>query len=159
MKCLILFSRKNITNLLSAELAKRVVYVNWLAKYELCFLRGIDTISWEVSLRPLFRRGLVCRKANRKSQKVVFVSKCQKSIKCIKSQKFVECSLCCCPKHSSWYDAFFFFNKKSIDIFFLFLYENICFHGEIRKIFTWYPLLSRPVPKYAHTRLPKCQSG
>ena len=23
--------------------------------------------------------------------------------------------------------------------------HNICFHGEIRKIFTWYPLLSRPM--------------
>ena len=23
--------------------------------------------------------------------------------------------------------------------------HNICFHGEIRKIFFWYPLLSRPM--------------
>ena len=36
-----------------------------------------------------------------------------------------------------------FFSIQKVLIFFLFLHENIGFLGEIRKIFTWYPLLSR----------------
>ena len=45
-------------------------------------------------------------------------------------------------QHSSWWGTFF--NQK-VSIFFLFLNNNICFYWEIRKLFTWYPLLSRPM--------------
>ena len=44
--------------------------------------------------------------------------------------------------HTSWWDIFF--NPK-VWIFFIFLHKNVCFHGEIRKLSTWYPLLSRPM--------------
>ena len=64
--------------------------------------------------------------------------------------------------HGSWEGAFF---HQKVSIFFLFLdenmccgyslevprrgtsneYHNVCFHQEIRKLFTWYPFLSRPM--------------
>ena len=66
--------------------------------------------------------------------------------------------------HSSGQKMLFFFSTKKVLIFFLFLhkkrmlwyslevphwgafneYHNIPFHWEIRKMFIWYPLLSRP---------------
>ena len=65
---------------------------------------------------------------------------------------------------------FFFFNPKVMQ-FFLFLHKNIycgysleapqlisthniCFRGEVRKMFTWYPLLSRPMNMHKATYVP-----
>ena len=68
-----------------------------------------------------------------------------------------------CVPRRSFLHKILFFQSGGIDIFLispcealLMSIHNVCFCGEIRKIFTWYPLLSRPgidKKKYLHVYL------